>query len=133
MSIEKIDAMTAEERRRLPRFPFHSKGELSLGLMAYRGALLDISLFGALFEAGLFHFNIAPGDACRLKILTLGDESMLAVDGEVAHVRKNLIGVRFHPLDEGGRRKLAHIGTLNLAPQKVFDRKLPFLLQAWMA
>jgi hypothetical protein len=123
--------MFPDERRRHPRFPFHAKGELSLDFMSYRGRLIDISLFGALFEVGLFELRIAHGDGCRLKVLTLADESLFAVDGMVAHARRNLIGIEFGALDDERREWLQRISALNLAPAKILDRKLPVLLQAW--
>lgn len=123
--------MFSDERRRRPRFPFHAKGELSLRLLNHRGRLLDISLFGALFELGLFGLDAVAGDACRLTVLTLGEESLFAVDGVVTHARRNLLGIEFAGLDDERRQWLQRIGALNLAPAKLIDRKLPLLLQAW--
>lgn len=123
--------MLSDERRRHPRFPFHSKGELRLHFMAYRGALIDISLFGALFESRLFQMNVTQGDDCTLEILHLNDDSLFAVDGVVAHTQKNLIGVQFTPLDKDCQNKLRQIGMLNLAPSTLLDRELPALFQAW--
>ena len=123
--------MLSDERRRHPRFPFHSKGELRLHFMAYRGALIDISLFGALFESRLFQMNVTQGDDCTLEILHLNDDSLFAVEGVVAHTQKNLIGVQFTPLDKDRQNKLRQIGMLNLAPTTLLDRELPALFQAW--
>lgn len=123
--------MLSDERRRHPRFPFHSKGELRLNFMAYRGALLDISLFGALFESRLFQPNITQGDECTLEILHLNDDSLFAVQGIVAHSSKNVTGIQFAPLDKERQNKLRQIGMLNLAPSNLLDRGLPALFQAW--
>ena len=123
--------MLSDERRRHPRFPFHSKGELRLHFMAYRGALIDNSLFGALFESRLFQMNVTQGDDCTLEILHLNDDSLFAVEGVVAHTQKNLIGVQFTPLDKDRQNKLRQIGMLNLAPTTLLDRELPALFQAW--
>lgn len=123
--------MFSDNRRRHPRFPFHSKGELRLPFMAYRGVLIDISLFGALFEARLFQLNFAAGEICTLEILHLNDDSLFSVNGVVAHINNNLIGIQFALLDHDGQNKLRQVGMLNLAPAALLDRKLPALLQAW--
>jgi hypothetical protein len=126
-------SMFLHELRRHPRFPFHSKGELRLKFMAYRGDLIDISLFGALFEPRLFQLDVNPGDHCSLEILHLNDDSLISVKGEIAHVNKNLIGIRFAPLDKEQQNKLRQIGMLNLAPPCLLNRELPALFQAWQA
>lgn len=123
--------MFLHELRRQPRFPFHSKGELRLKFMAYRGDLIDISLFGALFEPRLFELDVKPGDACSLEILHLNEDSLISVKGEVAQVNKNLIGVRFPPLEKECQNKLRQIGMLNLAPPCLLNREFPALFQAW--
>jgi hypothetical protein len=123
--------MFSDERRHHPRFPFHSRGELRLHFMAYRGALLDISLFGALFESKLFQLNFGQGEHCTLEILHLNDDSLFAVEGTIAHTNNNLIGIQFKPLEKERQNKLRQIGMLNLAPSNLLDRKLPALLQAW--
>ena len=123
--------MPNDERRQHTRFPFHSKGELRLNLMAYRGALVDISLYGALFESRLYQLNVVPGDDCTLEILHLNEDSLFAVEGRIAHAEMNLIGIQFAPLDSDVRNKILHIGTLNLAPPNLLNRELPALFQAW--
>jgi len=123
--------MFPEERRLHPRFPFHSKSELHMPFMAYSGALIDISLFGALFEAGLFHLNIAAGENCRLEILHLNGNPAFAIEGVIAHTNNNLIGIEFTALDKKHLNQLRHICTLNLALPNVLNRKLPALFQEW--
>ncbi len=123
--------MFLHELRRHPRFPFHAKGELRLKFMAYRGDLIDISLFGALFETRLFQLDVNPGESCLLEILHLNDDSLIAVKGEIAHASKNLIGIRFDPLEKEQQNKLRQIGMLNLAPPCLLNRELPALFQAW--
>ena len=123
--------MFLHELRRHPRFPFHAKGELRLKFMAYRGDLIDISLFGALFEPGLFQLDVKPGESCSLEILHLNDDSLIAVKGVVAHASNNLIGIRFDPLEKEQENTLRQNGMLNLAPPCLINRELPALFQAW--
>ncbi len=123
--------MLSDDLRRHPRFPFHSKGELRLNLVAFRGELIDISLFGALFETRLHQMNVVRGDNCMLDILHSNDDSLLAVSGVVVHTNKNLIGIKFDELDKEREDTLRQIGMLNLAPPKLLDRKLSALFQPW--
>ena len=125
--------MYANERRLHPRFPFHSKGELRLNNMAYRGKLIDISLFGALFEARLFHLNFVTKENCSLEILQLNDDPLSTIGGVIAHYRMNLIGIQFVPIDAERQDILRRIGMLNLAPPSLLNRNLPALFQAWQA
>jgi len=122
--------MFPTEHRRIPRFPFHSTGELGLGFMAHRGVLVDISLHGALFESGLAQLDVTAGDRCVLRVLSLADQILLTMAGAVAHTRGNLIGVEFDTPDERRIGILEEIGMLNLAPPKIINRSFPFLLQA---
>lgn len=122
--------MFPNEHRRLPRFPFHSKGELELGFMAHRGVLVDISLHGALFESGLAQLDLTVGDCCVLRVLSLADQILLTMTGAVAHTKGNLVGIEFDAPDERRIGILEEIGMLNLAPPKIINRSFPFLLQA---
>ncbi len=123
--------MTSDDLRRYPRFPFHSRSELRLNLVAYRGDLIDISVHGALFEARLHQLSASPGQACRLDILHSNDDSLLAVEGVVAHSDSKLIGIRFATLDKSTEDRLRQIGQLNLAPPALLDRNLSALFQPW--
>jgi len=125
--------MYANERRQHPRFPFHSKAEIRMTATTYRGNLIDISLFGALFEARLFHFDFAPREGCTLEILQLNDDALFRIKGVIAHNRMNLIGIQFAPIDSERQTILRHISMLNLAPPSLLNRKLPALFQAWQS
>lgn len=119
-----------EERRKHPRFPFNRKGELRIDYIPCLGELVDLSRFGALFRSGIHPVGLECGRECSLNILHLNEELLCTIDGHVAHRCNNLIGIRFERLDEESLSRLMHIGTLNLAPAKMFDRSLSALLQA---
>ena len=123
--------MLTKERRQYPRFPFHSRSELRLDFMAYRGKLIDISLFGALFEAQLFQLNFAPCEKCTLEILHLNDDAQFSVEGVIVHTRMNLVGIQFAPVNAERQAILQRIGMLNLAPPNLLNRRLPAPLQPW--
>ena len=121
--------MNTEERRKNPRFPFNSKGELHMNCIAYRGKLIDFSQYGALFESGIHHIGIAHGAKCSLDILQLNEKSLCTVDGEIMYCRNNLIGIQFIDIDQDRLTRLLDAGALNLAPARLFNRKMAVLLQ----
>lgn len=67
--------MVTQERRRHPRFPFLSKGEIRIDCVGYRGRLLDFSQYGALFECGIHLAGLTLRQKCSLDILQLNDRS----------------------------------------------------------
>lgn len=118
-----------EERRKSPRFPFNSKGELHMNCIAYRGKLIDFSQHGALFESGIHHIGLTHGTKCALDILQLNEKPLCTVDGHIAYWRNNLIGIQFIAIEQERLARLLEAGSLNLAPAKLFNRKLAALLQ----
>ncbi len=120
--------MVAPERRRTPRFPFHSKGRLSCHDMDCRGTLIDISLFGALFDAP-FTRDAVPGTQCALQVLDLNDALLFNVEGVIAHAEHNHVGIEFAPMEDERQNKIRHIALLNLAPPSLVERTLPALLR----
>ncbi len=122
--------MVTEERRKNPRFPFHSKGEIRIDCFAYRGALIDFSQFGALFESGIQLLGLSHGQKCSLDILQLNDKPLCTIDGNIMHWSGNMIGIQFLAFEQGRLECLLGVGPLNLAPARLFDRKLAALLQA---
>jgi hypothetical protein len=119
--------MVTTERRRQPRFPFHSKGVLIVPDRDYRGALIDISVFGALFEAD-YVSNVAAGALCRLEVLNVDGSSLFDAEGVVSHAESNRVGIAFAPMDEDRKEKIRSIAHLNLAPPSVVERPLHSLL-----
>lgn len=119
--------MVTNERRRYPRFPFHSKGVLIVPGSNYRGALIDISVFGALFDAGCVS-DVEPGTRCMLEVLNVDGSLLFNAEGVVSHAVVNRVGIEFVPMDEERKEKIRAIAHLNLAPPSVVERPLPSLL-----
>lgn len=119
-----------EERRKHPRFPFHCKGELRIDYVPCLGELVDLSRHGALFRTGIVRIGLEHEKQCALDILHLNNNLLCSVSGHIAHWQDNLVGVRFDALDNATLEKIMHVGKLNLAPERVFNRSLAALLQA---
>lgn len=101
--------------------------------MTYSGKLIDISQSGALFEARRFHIAVSPGEVCYIEFMLKADESVLTFKGSIVHNHRNLIGIRFEPLDNERQEELRHIGALNPATPNLLNRKVPALFQPWQS
>ena len=124
--------MSYTERRRFPRFPFHSQGCLTLDGGEYLGALLDVSLKGALFRTPEPLAAMA-GSPCRLEIFHAGAPCQVAVTARLAYHRHNLFGLEFSHLTEDAWRLLGSVMHMNLAVDTLLHRELPELLDQSVA
>jgi len=119
--------MSCPERRRHPRFPFHSLAALSLAGEEYRGTLLDVSLNGALFRAD--HLGcLAPGSSCQLEVFHAGQPGFCTAEARVAYQRESLVGLQFDSLSAQVRRLLLQVAEMNLAQTALLARQLPEML-----
>lgn len=121
--------MKIEERRRFPRFPFHSRGFLAIGERQHLGTILDVSLKGALFSS-VERLEIAPGTACRLEIYYAGQEEVGAATALVAYCREGLVGLELHDIDAATCGMLERLVAMNLGVNSLLERPLPEMLEA---
>lgn len=121
--------MTTDERRRFPRFPFHSRGFLAIGERQHLGSILDVSLKGALFSSAE-PLALAPGTACRLEIYHAGQEEVGAAAAVVVYCRDGLVGLELHDIDAATSGVLARVVAMNLGVSSLLERKLPDMLGA---
>lgn len=120
--------MSFAERRRYPRFPFHSRGFLVVDGLPYFGELLDVSLKGVLFAA-LEPLALSQGAVCQLEILHAGQESVCTASAIVAHLRDDgLLGLRLVEPDAEVQQVLQQVVVMNLGTPTLLDRDLPELL-----
>jgi hypothetical protein len=121
--------MIPDERRRFPRFPFHSRGFLSIGERQHLGSILDVSLKGALFSS-VEPLELTPGTACRLEIYHAGQEEVGAATAVVVYCREGLIGLELHDVDAATGGVLARVVAMNLGVSSLLERNLPDMLGA---
>ncbi len=120
--------MSLTDRRRQPRFPFHSRARLLLGQRESHGTLLDISFAGALFFPD-GHLDASPRTECELTIYRHGRPSLLAIGGEIAHSADDLFGIRFRAIDDTIEDALRRLIDMNLAVPRLLERDVPALLR----
>lgn len=119
----------AAERRRHPRFPFHSRGFLAMGDEQHLGTILDVSLQGALFAA-VAPLGVAVATSCRLEIYHAGQEQVCSARAVVAYQRGTLVGLELVEVDEATRRVLQQVVDMHLGVSSLLERNLPQMLDA---
>jgi len=119
--------MSKPERRRFPRFPFHSRGFLAVDGLQHLGTILDISLKGALFSA-VEPLVVEPGTACRLEIFHAGREEVCNATAVVAYHREGMVGLELLDINAATRQVLEQVVLMNLGPTEMLGRDLPEML-----
>lgn len=120
--------MLASNRRRVPRFPFHSLARLQIEREIFFCQLVDISMGGALLETTE---TIPPAFdvPCSIDIIQLSGRVCFQADAQLAHIHGRVAGIAFHHLDDSARAALTRIARLNLAPAEILNREVPALLR----
>jgi len=120
--------MLLAERRRFPRFPFHSRAMLQINALTHLGTLVDISAKGCLFASDAsLRFDI--GMHCGISVKEGRANHFATFHGNVVHADDHLIGVEFRDLSEAASKTLDRILSMNLAPNSMVNREMPALLR----
>lgn len=113
--------------RRFSRITYHRPAVLDLKSARAECEVLDVSLKGALVEIGA---TIHPkvGDTCALVIRLDPGGAQVRMDGEVAHVHGQRVGVKCDELDLESIAHLRRLVELNVADDSVLQRELAALV-----
>jgi hypothetical protein len=120
--------MSLHDRRRHPRFPFHSRGSLVIDGELHPGTLLDISACGCLFAAD-GGIRIPVGRDCRVLVRHAPRRDLPSFGGILAHCHDHLLGIEFVDISDDAHDALHQIVEMNLAPVRLLERQLPALLR----
>jgi len=119
--------MSLSDRRRYPRYPFHSRAALLLHDRELNGTLIDVSLAGALFAVDQ-QIDLPTGTACRLAIHR-HRQSAENMRGTVVYRDRHLLGIEFMEIGATAESELRLMIDMNLAPPRLLERDLPALLR----
>lgn len=120
--------MPYPERRRHPRFPFHSSGILELAGTRYSGTLIDISLNGALIRPAQ-PVGADATESCCLELLNGNNQSWRINAVRIAQRRGEMLGLEFLDLNGDAEHFLAMLIEMNLGVvATLLDRELPAML-----
>ncbi len=118
-----------QDRRRFSRVSFQAVVELDFHPGPIACDLVDISLRGALVEAG-DPWRVEAGMACTLA-LELGDHAAtISMDGEVAHVAGHRLGIRCTGMDLDSVTSLRRLVEFNLGDEEALHRELAAMVNA---
>jgi c-di-GMP-binding flagellar brake protein YcgR len=120
--------MSLLDRRRSPRFPFHSRCTLRIGTSDHLGTLMDISLTGALFIADVA-LELQIGQKCRPTVFFGGKSAYIALEGWIVRLHDHLIGIEFVDVSETLEQELYRLVDLNLSTVGLRNSDIPALLR----
>lgn len=113
--------------RRFSRITFHRPAVLDLKTARAGCEVLDVSLKGALVEVGPT-ISPKPGDVCALVIRLDQGGEQIRMDGEVAHVRGNHVGVKCDEMDLDSIAHLRRLVELHVEDEGALHRELSALV-----
>jgi hypothetical protein len=116
-----------DERRRFSRIAFHRPARFTTGAATGPCGVLDVSLKGALVDVPpwLVVDRHAP---CSVVIDLDQGESIIHLDGEVAHREGTRLGVRCTAIDLESIGHLRRVVELNLGDEELLHRELETLV-----
>jgi hypothetical protein len=120
--------MSLSDRRRYPRYPFHSRAALLLDDRELNGTLIDVSLAGALFAVDQ-QIDLPAGTECRLAIHRRRRQSAESMRGTVVYCDRHLLGIEFLEIGGAAESELRLMMDMNLASPRLLERDLPALLR----
>jgi hypothetical protein len=115
-----------DERRHFTRIPFDADVILSQGDASWRAQLIDISLHGVLVSRPEGWQADGGEDYCIE--LPLAEDSSIKVNGKIAHIEANQIGVSFENMELESASHLKRLLLFNLGDQSLVDREIQELI-----
>jgi len=116
-----------DERRRFSRIVFHRPAELETRGARVTCEVLDVSLKGALVEVPVT-FGGKPGQPCSLAVRLDAGDTVIRMEGEIAHRAGNQVGVRCDEIDLESIAHLRRLVELNLGDDEILHRELSALV-----
>lgn len=117
---------SSDERRHFTRIPFDADVTLSQGDKHWQAHLLDISLHGVLVRRPT-DWPVDGGEECCIE-LQLGEETRIKVNGKIAHVEADHIGLSFENMELESASHLKRLLLFNLGDQSLVDREIQELV-----
>lgn len=115
-------------RRQFSRIAFHTPAELMTGNRLDKVVILDVSLKGALLRLPAGSSPATPGERCTLHIPLGETETIIRMQGTIAHAEGIYIGLACRNLDLDSATHLRRLVELNLGDSALLDRELSSLV-----
>lgn len=121
----------SNESRHFSRIPFHADVRLHFDLtdQVQTTHLLDISLKGALVQAGQPILKSFMGKRCRLTLVLSRDGERITMEGRVVHQEGSLMGIECQHIDVDSMTCLRRLVELNTGNENLLQRELAEMLK----
>ncbi len=116
-----------EERRHFQRIATDKQVVITHDGTELHGTVLDISLHGLLFETDVA-WNVDSGAAVRAHVVLNDETCCIDMEGEVAHVEAQRVGLKCVSIDLDSASNLRRLVELNLADDALLKRELAELV-----
>lgn len=119
-----------DDRRHFRRIPISLDATLLHGDTRHPCRIIDVSLHGVLLARS---DAMAAGTGDKVKVDILIDqlgEAAIHMQGEVAHVSGERLGIKCHQLDLESASQLRRLVELNLADPDLLERELAAMIDA---
>lgn len=122
--------MFKPERRRIPRFPFHTQAELILGKSYQDATLLDISRGGALIQPRRVDV-LHVGMDCTLRVLGSNRRQAFELDAFVVWNREEgMVGLKTTNFGACAEHALSRLIEMNLGSNALLNPDVCALLKS---
>jgi hypothetical protein len=115
-----------DERRHFTRIPFDADVILTQGDASWQAQLIDISLHGVLVHRPEGWQGDGSEEYCIE--LPLAEDSSIKVNGKVAHLEADQIGLSFENMELESASHLKRLLLFNLGDQSLVDREIQELI-----
>jgi len=113
-------------RRRFHRILFDTPASIISEGKTYLCNIVDISLKGALISQPA-EWDRSVGDTVKLEIKLSNYEAQIIMQGEVAHIENDHVGIQCNQIDIDSISHLRRLAELNLGDAELVERELAAL------
>jgi hypothetical protein len=121
------EAANRSTHRRFSRIAFHRPAVLELPGLRAECEVLDVSLRGALVEVGP-GLELQAGQPCALSIRLDAGDAVINMEGALAHVNGQRVGVKAGALELEAVDHLRRLVEVNLGDEALLHRELAALV-----
>lgn len=121
-----MNSATIKGLRHFSRIPFAAGASLAVAGKEVNVHLVDIALKGALVQTELAH-SLALHAPCTLSLPLADDGEGVVMDGHIAHLNGDHIGIAWQNIDITSLTHLRRLLELNLGDADLLDRELTHL------
>ena len=118
-----------ENKRRFNRIFFSTPVNILIENESYNNELIDLSLKGALVK-NTGEFDPFINENCKLHFSLEGSDVVMDMEGQIAHIETDAIGIKFAKIDIESVSHLKRLIAYNIGDEELLHRDLENLGEA---